>query len=399
MKIRLPFLLALFTMLLFGAFEMLRGISAPFMQADWHLTYLQIGNIFLFDSCGYMLGTFCCGWVIGRLGMRLVMILGATGMAIGTIVIVTGSSYFMLLPAFFFLGLGAGFLEIAANDVVPAMEKTQEGQARYFNWLHGVYGLGACLFPLVAAGLISTFGNWRWVYGLLLFAVLVILVVALVRKRSLLLRMPKTKPAGEALKPNDRGLFRSPLLYAFLGCIVTYVMAEMTIAAWLPTFLMRIKGLTVGHSSAYLSGFYLAFTIGRLSAPLWVNKVGNVSAILMSALVAILFLSLAIFGGPYFHTFFWLAGFAFAVIFPTIAAMASSMFPEHSGRVLGMLFTSASIGTFCVNWLIGAISTLLGLATGFLIIFVFLIALVISIVIVARLKHISTYPAFKKGAS
>ncbi|GGE39774.1 protein TsgA [Pullulanibacillus camelliae] len=398
MRIKLPFLLALFTMLLFGAFEMLKGVSAPFMQEDWHLSYLQISNIFLLDSCGYMLGTFCCGWIIGRLGMRWVMMLGAMGMAIGTIVIVCGSTYLIMLPAFFFLGLGAGFLEIAANDVVPAMEKSQEGQARYFNWLHGVYGLGACLFPIAAAGLISYFGNWRYVYGLLLLAVLTIFVVASLRKHALAIATA-SKATGSDEGQQGKGVLRTPLLYALLASIVTYVMAEITIAAWLPSFLMRVKGLTVTHSSAYLSGFYLAFTIGRLTAPFWVNKVGNLWAIMISTVCAICFLSLAIFGGPFLLFFFWFTGLAFAVIFPTIAAMASSLFPEKSGRVLGLLFTSASIGTFVVNWLIGAVSTFVGLATGFLFIFVFLFALMVSIGFVARLARFQSVSPLKKRIS
>ncbi len=53
--------------------------------------------------------------------------------------------------------MGTGTLEIGVNGVVPAVASTEQQRAGYFNTLHGLYGLGAFGFPVLAAWIIGAF--------------------------------------------------------------------------------------------------------------------------------------------------------------------------------------------------------------------------------------------------
>lgn len=68
-----------------------------------------------------------------------------------------------------------------------------------------------------------------------------------------------------------------------------YVMAEVGLATWLPTYLVQVRGIALTEGAFYLSGFYLVFTIGRLTAHRWI---GQEKAVLLCSLSAIVALAL-----------------------------------------------------------------------------------------------------------
>lgn len=374
----LAFQVSLFTMVFFGALDMSRGIAAPLMQHDWKLTYMQLGYAFVANSLGYLAGSFMSGFVADKHGIKPVMLVGGGLSGCGIAVIAGLHSYPGLMIGFLCMGVGNGWLEIAINSVVPAISKTSNDQAAYFNILHGFYGVGAFGFPVIAVWLIRVGGAWRFLYEILLG------VCALIFLISVFLDLrPYQKPAStvkteDSSKTSLRPLLRNPVLYLLLAGITAYVMAEGGIGSWLPTYLVAVRKLSVTASSYYLSGFYLTFTLGRLSGKFWVSKLGDIRSILLSTCLALVLTTGALFFQSALICFIF-AGIGYSIVFPTIASIASHTFSDHSGKVLGFLFTAGGIGSLAVNWLIGFVSTRYGLATGFSMILIFLVLVLVSI--------------------
>lgn len=375
--------LALGVMLLFGATDMLRGVAAPYLQKDLHLDYLELGYLFSANSLGYLAGSLAAGFVMDRLGLRFIQATGILATVAGMVAIAESGSFIMMFGGFVITGLGGGWLEIAVNGVVPAISRDNYHQARLFNWLHGFYGIGAFTFPVLAAWLIQATHGWRSVY-LILGSFLALGVVFVLAGNYKGLQVTRARK-NDAIPL--RKLFAEPILYGLLIAIVTYVMAEVGMATWLPTFLVQQHGFSLAKGSLYLSGFYLTFTVGRLTAHTWVHKIGSERAVLFSSLVAILFMAMTVFGHGSWLTAVVIAGFGFAVIFPTIAAVASSIFADHAGKVLGLLFSASAVGSMTANSLIGWMATQFGLKAGFSLIGVFLVCVLISTVFVIWLQH------------
>lgn len=365
-------------MLFFGALDMSRGIAAPLMQHDWRLTYLQLGYAFVANSLGYLVGSFMSGFIADRYGMKLVMVIGGGLTGCGLAVIVGFHAYIGLILGFLCMGLGNGWLEIAVNSVVPAISKNSHEQAAHFNTLHGFYGVGAFSFPVIAVWLIRVGGAWRFLYEILLGVSLVIfLLTVCINLRGY------DKPRNPERIPHDTRhslgpVLKSPVLYLLLLGITAYVMAEAGIASWLPTYLVKIRKLSVTESSLVLSGFYLTFTVGRLSGKYWVTKFGEYRSILISTCMAFGLSAVALIL-PHTLICFIFAGFGFSIVFPTIASIASHTFAEHSGKILGFLFTAGGIGSLGVNWLVGFLATNYGLTVGFSTVLLFLLLVLGSV--------------------
>ena len=366
-------------MLLFGAMDMLRGVAAPFLQHSLSLTYFQLGLLFSMNSVGYLAGSFMSGFAVETIGLKPVKLIGAAAMAGGLLWFVRSSGFAEAAFGYALAGMGGGWLEIGINGMIPALTSNERTQAKYFNWLHGVYGFGAFVFPVLAAWLIAALHGWRPVFGVMFGCTVVLLtLVALANYQGLhVARQGKKDPVPMGV------LLKNPHLYGLLAAILTYVMAEGGIGAWLPTYLVHDRGLSLGQGSVYLSAFYLLFTIGRLTAHTWVHRLGNLSSVALAALVAISCLVIGAVGQGYFTAFLALAGFGFAPIFPTITAAASHRFADHAGKVLGLLFAAAGIGSLAANALIGSVAAAFGMRAGFLLIPVFLIFVVGSIGAVA----------------
>lgn len=403
---RYAYVLALSTMVIFGALDMLKGVAAPLMQQDWQLSYLQIGNIFAANSLGYLGGSFIAGACVQRLGTRVMLLTGGTVLGISLFFTVDLQSYMGLISAFLVGGIANGWLEIAINHVVPTMTDNQALQAKYFNWLHGLYGVGAVIFPVLAGLLIRFFGGWHLPYEVVLVLVFCLVLGTLGLRQHATVdagsaagtggstaataTADSDRPAATRRSDNRRAagsLYRSGALYALIIAITVYVMAEMGIGSWLTTYLVRVQGYSVSSGSYILSAFYFTFTAGRLLAHLWVPKVGNERAVILSAVVGAVLVTVGMLSHLTAPIGFALAGAGFAVIFPTITAAASYRYRDQSGRVLGALFTAAGVGSLSVNWLIGVISTTWGMRAGLGMVIVFLCGVLVTM-LWAR-KHLS----------
>ncbi|CAM3721957.1 MFS transporter [Alicyclobacillus pomorum] len=375
----LAFPIALTTMFLFGAFDITRGVSAPFMQFDWQLTYFQLGMAFAANSFGYVFGSFVSGFAVDTFGMRQVILCGGLLTVLGLATFVSLHGFGCVVAGFLLYGMGTGTLEIGVNGVVPAVASTEQQRAGYFNTLHGLYGLGAFGFPVLAAWIIGALHSWRSLYVLLGACLLCVLGVTWLSRDPLLRRTASaiTRLARTADGPRRSAVYKSPLLYTLLVSITAYVMAETAVCGWLPTYLVNVRHTSVEQGSLCLSGFYLTFTIGRLSAPLWVTRLGNYRAILISTCLSLGSVGMAL-SVKSTLPLFMVAGAGFAIVFPTIASVASHEFREDAGAVIGFLFTAAGVGTMVLNTFIGWMASSFGLALGFSFVLVFLFLVLLS---------------------
>ena len=130
-------------------------------------------------------------------------------------------------------------------------------------------------------------------------------------------------------------------------------------------------------------------TIGRLLGSFFVDKAGHLKSLLIFSLLAVLCISLGIFGPPSIAIVLAFTGFCFSIIFPTATAVVSGIPAKSSGTMLGMFFACGGLGGMIGPWLIGFINDLLGLKIGMSVNILFCIIIVFSLITLLRQKHCS----------
>jgi MFS transporter, FHS family, glucose/mannose:H+ symporter len=149
------------------------------------------------------------------------------------------------------VGLGFGLLSDAMNSIYPRM--TGPRTAVTVGRMHGAFGVGAVIMPLVlAAG--------GYVTAFLVVGTLALVAVPLLARTTAAPARPATAPV--ALDDVRRSVWGFALLF---GC---YVATESATAAWIAT---HLQGVGWGEASAarWTAAFWLVFTAGRFAvAPL-----------------------------------------------------------------------------------------------------------------------------------
>lgn len=130
---------------------------SPQLESYYHLSYTIVSLVFLSPLVGYTLAAFLNHRIHSSLGQRGVALIGPGCHLIAYIVNCVHPPYPVLVVAFVFAGFGNGLEDAAWNAWIGNMANANE----LLGLLHGVYGVGAVLSPLVATSMIAR-ANLPW---------------------------------------------------------------------------------------------------------------------------------------------------------------------------------------------------------------------------------------------
>ena len=145
--------------------------------------------------------------------------------------------FFRLL--YFITGCLLGIIFMNAN--MSMLEGTVENKDSIVNLGHGFFALGALSSPFIASYMINRHINWRFLYLIVIFLVIISFVSYLFmykRKQVVLTAEKIDTPLKEIFKSREKNIYL--LLTSIL--MMLYVMSEVTIFSWAPTF-FRVEKL------------------------------------------------------------------------------------------------------------------------------------------------------------
>lgn len=314
----------------------------------------QLGEIsFLFTThaLGYMIGSFQGGQVYDRLSGHHVMGTGLLLIALTLAIAPVVPLLWLLTLVIGFLGLAQGLVDVGGNTLLVWVHRDQVGP--FMNGLHFFYGLGGFVSPMIVAWMVSTSGDITWAYWILAL-LSAPSAIWLIRLSSPSARIPS---ATESTNPVNPWLV--PMIALFFAL---YVGAETSLGGWIHTYTIE-SGLGEAALGAYLtSGFWGAFTAGRLLAIPLAAHLRPRSLLLIDFAGALVSLG-ALLLWPTSTLVAWVGtlgvGASIASIFPTMISMAERRL-AITGRVTGWFFVGASIGGMSLPWLIGQLFESIG---------------------------------------
>jgi fucose permease len=143
------------------------GAIIPYLEIHYDLSYTIVSLIFLSPLIGYNLSALLNNSIHLKYGQRGVALIGPLCHLIAYIVIAVHPPYPVLVVVFAIAGFGNGLEDAAWNAWMGAMSNANE----VLGFLHGVYGLGATIAPLIATSLITKADKpwWVWYYFMVCF--------------------------------------------------------------------------------------------------------------------------------------------------------------------------------------------------------------------------------------
>ncbi|MFB6303250.1 MAG: MFS transporter, partial [Haloferacaceae archaeon] len=183
--------------------------------------------------------------------------------------------------------------------------------------------------------------------------------------------------------------FRRPLVAAFVGAVVLYSTVWNAVAAFLPLFLIQVKGFSAATANLLYSGFMV---LGLVQAPAGgiTDRVGEVPVLVGSYLVALLgivalletgsLLAVAVTGGAF--------GLAMHGVRPARGSYLLRVFPDETGGGgLGLVRSLMVLVGSATTAIVGAVADAVGLGTAFAGVAGLTALAVVLIVVVAALDR------------
>ncbi len=257
----------------------------PFIRDDFALDYTQAGWVISAFTLAYGISQLPAGWLADRVGPRILITAGISGVGLAGLLVGLSPTYVMLIVFLVLMGaIGGGYHPSASPLVSESVDPQRRGRAL---GIHQVGGTASFfLTPLIAVGVAAALG-WRGTFISLAVIAIVFGIVFYV----LLGRRRHTKKTGAAAvdnhvetPPSYSGRLRHLVVFVILGVSLQTLL--FSTIALLPLFVVDHFGAGVEVAAALLALYHFA---GLWAGPLGgylSDRVGKVPVMLMVSLIA-----------------------------------------------------------------------------------------------------------------
>ncbi|MGA3221427.1 MAG: MFS transporter [Acidimicrobiales bacterium] len=356
--------MAMYAFVALGLPDGMIGTAWPAVRRGFHAPLEDLGVVLLVGTFGAIASSSVAGLVLGRLGIKRMIMLAGTIGALGAVGIILSPVLWAFVLSGTGLGIAAGFLDSAVNTAVALANRN-----RLLNMLHGCYGVGTTIGPLVITAALLA-GSWRPGYGVLLAVELFMVAGWWLAGRRLEARPPLGPVPAEEVRagrapavPRVMGPAlsrRRAALTVALGLLVfmVYTGFEVSAGQWEPSFDRGPLHLGTGATGLATFGYWGALTVARfaLAAPRrplsqagivrWgcVVALGGAAVVWWRPSTVVSLLGLVVIGG------------ALAGVFPALVALTPSRVGEEMARhAIGWQIGAANIGGSAISAVFGAI--------------------------------------------
>ena len=284
-------LLSLGSFVVLGLPDGLLGTAWPSMRATFGAPVGDLGLILLIATAGSVLITAFVGPLIRRLGVPTLLAVAGLVAALGYTGFALAPGLWLVLAVAVLLGVSAGMMDAGLNTAVALT-----GRSRLLNLLHGAYGVGTAIGPLVVTAAILT-GSWRPAYLVQLTLDLVLAVLWLrQRRRDRALPTPD-RPTAAASEPHPAARWSrrrySGVVIAGMSVFFVYTGLEVGAGQWEASYCRGHLNLSAGATGLAVFGYWGALTAVRIglavlprpAAPQAVVRWGSALAVVAAAAV------------------------------------------------------------------------------------------------------------------
>ena len=266
---------------------------------------------------------------------------------------------FPVLPCvLLFAGFGNGIEDSAWNAWIGNMQNANE----LLGLLHGSYGLGATISPLIASAMVTeAHMEWYTFYYIMIGVVVFeggVTMAAFWTATGAKYRKTMNYDDGKE-RVTTRTVLKEPITWLIAFFLLGYVGSEVSLGGWIVTFMLKVR-----HAKPFLAGltvtlFWLGLTIGRVTLGFVTGRIGEKLAILIYLVICI-GLQLLYWLIPSFAAsvvFVILLGYFLGPLFPAAVVAASKLLPkEYHVSAIGFAAAFGGGGAAVLPFVVGAIA-------------------------------------------
>lgn len=358
-----------------------KGIFVPYFKQEFGVGNTQIGYVMMFSLFAYAVFQFVGGKLIGKLGYRKVIVLGFSIAAVSLAVLMFSSSFAMLLAGMFLLNVGMAFFNISVCTLGPAL--SVKSAVFLMNMIVFSYSIGTTTIQKVSGTLLSSGMPWRSFFGFMLVVILAVMVYLLI------IKIPY-EPVVEKETINKYKIFSDPMLYLYIFSLGAYLASEYGIGNWFVNYMNEVYGLDSAAAAVYVSIFFGAKTVGVLVGGFIVDRIGHYKSILIYGVIASLMAFAGIALGQKGLLLFALSGLFYSAISPTLIATISENFTSDTSYATGLIMMFGTLIAMIVSLLIGVLNDSIGTQYAFYLIAITLALSTIVSFAISKIKKTRT---------
>jgi len=342
----------------FGYIANIQGVAYPLINAEFGLSDEQQGMMVSLLGMGSVLFSLIGGILIGSIGVKRTFLAGFIFVLTGMVTVFFTHRFLSLAGALFFIFVGFGFFHVSSNALATQLFKTRT--ALLMTLLHFSFGVGSILSPRVAGTLAASF-SWRYAY---LFAIPLMLFLFFL---ALFSRFPNSVQDNPAAKRvSFFTALKTPDVWVFSIVLGLLMVVEISSILWAGLFFLNVYGLDPKTSgAAFLSNFFILFTLSRLFSGFVIDKIGYLRCLFIAVTASIFIFTLGFMVGERGIYILPALGFFTAVFFPVTMVTAMGHFREDAPVMLSAIIVIAGALNNLMQFLIGVTNSLAGPAWGY----------------------------------
>ncbi|KAH9886433.1 MFS general substrate transporter [Cubamyces lactineus] len=249
------------------------GPMLPRIQEHYHIGFAVVSLIFVSNAAGYLSGALVNLFLTDKFGFGKVLYVGSLCQIGAYAMLAPAGPYPLMCLAFFIIGFTLAIQAAQATGYVASLKRDSNTK---MGILHGSYGLGALLSPLVATEFSKSAKYWSFHFiisaGLYVVNTAVLWTVFRGRRQEEIMKEEgETTSDAEAVSSNKFKQMISNKDVHFLSLwALIYVGIEVTMGGWSVTYILEQRHGS--SNSGYISsGFFGGLMLGRVLL-LWLNK-------------------------------------------------------------------------------------------------------------------------------
>ncbi|KAI0426824.1 major facilitator superfamily transporter [Xylaria sp. FL1042] len=273
--------------LLAGLIDSANGALIPYIEKHYNIGYAIVSLIFIGNAVGFIIAAPFVDALRIRLGRAKACSLAHICIAVGLIPLLALAPFPAVVVGYFFLGFGTATTLAMANVFTANLKNGTV----LLGFLHGSYGIGGIVGPLIATSIVSNLGTDAWNrYYLLTISIATANAAfilwsfwnyeretaasetsSLTAAATTTTTTPPPANGGQTTAPPAElaamlRAFKSPRV-VLLGAtfIFAYQGAEVSISGWVISFLIAARHGDPSSVGNVTSGFWGGITLGRFA--------------------------------------------------------------------------------------------------------------------------------------
>ncbi|KAI0774519.1 MFS general substrate transporter [Fomes fomentarius] len=243
------------------------GALLPYIERTYNINYTQVSVLFVCTFLGYAVAAVTAGTLARKAGFGRALLISTLVEMVGNIINSSQQVNFGLM-CFGFWVVGVAFA--TQLGLCNAYFATLNKPLMWTGILHGIYGMGAFVSPLVATVMVTKGVPFHLFYTTNIGMNVPVAAMAWVAFRDLdtLPQHPSEKPGDENVTSHGfRATLRSRAVWTLAIFLMLYVGAEESIGGWIISYILEVRKGTPEGASWVASCFYLGIALGRIFLP------------------------------------------------------------------------------------------------------------------------------------